>query len=83
MPPVKITAISSEKLPSVLKMRTWIEGWTNAAGGAWNAPNYNGNECTVTFAGITLAAASPVVQNTIDTYNNTNTGSDMITVSLY
>lgn len=83
MPTVKIKAISKQKLPSPLMTRKWIEAWSAAVGGAWAGPNYDDNECTVTFDTIGIAVASPVVQATIESYNETHLGNDTISVSIH
>ncbi|SAL84845.1 hypothetical protein AWB74_07080 [Caballeronia arvi] len=83
MPTVIIKAFSAKKLPSPILVATWVQNWTAAAGGVWNAPTYNDDECTVTVNGIAVAAATTPVQGTVDNYNETHPGNDMITVSVH
>lgn len=81
MPTIKITAFSAAKLPSPVQLKTWVGEWSET-GGVWNQFVTNNATATATVTGRTVQEVETTVDPTIDKYNESHPGNDMITVAV-
>ncbi len=78
MSQVNINASSPSNLPSPITITTWIEEWQGEAGGSWGPYELAGSAYYVPFTGPSVETATPYVDSTIDNYNGTHPGQEVL-----
>lgn len=81
MPTVKITAFDNNHLPAPILMSAWLEEWSSN-GGTWIEDGKNNGSLTINVTGLSAQQIESIVDPTIDEYNQTHTGNDIISCSV-